>query len=195
MRASEVYALHVEEERYHQAHEYLELARRALPLGSSARASLDAIASGVAGEWRAVREAIVRLHQLGDEGSGETNPVCVVTMNVDETTKAVFSKAGKAFLGGSEPTLTLSKEGSGYGTVKASGLVCEVLCTSTSVLYQGPITEPKPKAGKVVILKATSAPGSTKVAWTGCDSVNEAGECTVEMDEAHAVSATFDELE
>jgi hypothetical protein len=131
----------------------------------------------------------------GGDCDESTNPVCVVTMDADETTKAVFSKGGKAFLGGSEPTLTLAKEGSGYGTVKASGLVCEVLCTSTSVLYQGPITEPKPKAGKVVILKATSAPGSTAVAWTGCDSVSEAGECTVEMDEAHAVSATFDELE
>jgi hypothetical protein len=78
MRASEVYALHVEEERYHQAHEYLERARRALPLGSPARASLDAIAASVAGEWRAVREAIIRLHQLGDGDSDEANPVCIV---------------------------------------------------------------------------------------------------------------------
>jgi|GEM_PF-1097326 len=131
----------------------------------------------------------------GGDCEGSTNPVCVVTMNADETTKAVFSKAGKAFLSGSEPALTLNKAGSGFGTVKASGIKCEVLCSSQSALYQGPLTEPKVKPGKTVILKATSAPGSKAVAWSGCDSVTEAGECVVEMDEAHAVTATFDELE
>jgi Divergent InlB B-repeat domain len=131
----------------------------------------------------------------GGDCGGSTNPVCVVTMNADETTKAVFSDPGKAFAGGSEATLTLSKEGSGFGTVKAAGLGCEVLCSSTSVLYQGPLTEPKPKPGKTVILKAVSAPGSQTVVWSGCDSETEAGECVVEMDESHGVTATFDELE
>jgi hypothetical protein len=138
---------------------------------------------------------------VGGDCDKSASPTCVVTMNADETTKAVFSKAGKAFLGGSEPTLTLTKEGvgakageGGYGTVKAAGLVCEVLCTSTSVLYQGPLTEPKPKAGKTVVLKQAPAFGSKFVGWSGCDSVTEAGECVVEMDESHAVTATFEEL-
>jgi hypothetical protein len=129
----------------------------------------------------------------GGDCEGSTNPVCVVTMNTDETTKAVFSDPSKALP--SEATLTLNKEGSAFGTVKAAGLGCEVLCSSTSVLYQGPITGEKPKPGKTVILKAVSAPGSKKVVWGGCDSETEAGECVVEMDENHAVTATFDELE
>jgi hypothetical protein len=78
MRASELYALHVEEERYHQAHEYLDRARRALPPGSPVRTSLDAIAAGIAGEWRAAREALVRLHQLGDEFGREVHPTSLV---------------------------------------------------------------------------------------------------------------------
>jgi hypothetical protein len=78
MRASEIYALHVEEERYHQAHDYLERARRALPPGSPARAALDALAAEVAGEWRAAREALVRLHQLGDAGYDQHAPTCIV---------------------------------------------------------------------------------------------------------------------
>jgi Divergent InlB B-repeat domain len=129
----------------------------------------------------------------GGDCNGSTNPVCVVTMNADETTKAVFSEPGKAF--SPQETLTLNKAGSGYGTVKAAGLGCELLCSSTSVLYQGPLTEPKPKPGKVVILKAASAPGSQTVVWSGCDAETEAGECVVEMDENHIVTATFDELE
>jgi len=130
---------------------------------------------------------------VGGDCNGSTNPVCIVTMNTDETTEAVFSDPGKAIP--SETLLTLNKAGSGFGTVKASGLACEVLCSSTSVLYQGPITEPKAKPGKVVILKAVSAPGSKAVSWSGCDSVTEAGECVVAMEEAKEVTATFDELE
>jgi hypothetical protein len=129
----------------------------------------------------------------GGDCAGKTELTCTVGMDKAETVKAVFSGPVKAIV---EPkSLTLSKEGSAFGTVKASGLTCEVLCTSTSALFQGPITEPKPKAGKTVILKAISAPGSTAVSWSGCDSVTEAGECVVEMDEGHAVSATFNELE
>jgi hypothetical protein len=130
----------------------------------------------------------------GGDCNGSTNPVCIVTMNADETTKAVFSKAGKAFLGGSEKTLTLSKAGKGYGTVKASGLTCEVLCSSTAALYQGPLTEPKVKAGKIVVLKAVSAPGSDAVSWTGCDSNPTPGECVVAMETNREVTAKFDEL-
>jgi hypothetical protein len=90
--------------------------------------------------------------------------------------------------------LALDKAGSGFGTVKASGLTCEVLCSSTSALYTGPVTLPKPKAGKVVILKATSAPGSGAVEWTGCDSNPSPSECSVAMETDREVTAKFDEL-
>ncbi len=129
----------------------------------------------------------------GGDCNGSTSTTCVVKMNTDETTTAVFSDPGKAIA--EAKTLTLNKEGSGFGTVKASGLTCEVLCSSTSALFQGPIVGPKPKPGKVVVLKATSAPGTKAVAWTGCDSNPTPGECVVEMDEDHTVSASFDELE
>jgi Divergent InlB B-repeat domain len=129
----------------------------------------------------------------GGDCNGSTSTTCVVTMNADETTTAVFSDPGKAIA--EAKTLTLDKEGSAFGTVKASGLTCEVLCSSTSALYTGPITLPKAKPGKVVVLKATSAPGAQTVQWTGCDSNPTPGECVVEMDEDHTVSAGFDELE
>jgi len=122
-----------------------------------------------------------------------TSLTCTVVMSSDQTTKAVFSDPSKALP--SEATLTLNKEGSAFGTVKAAGLGCELLCSSTSVVYQGPITGEKPKPGKTVVLKAVSAPGSQTVVWSGCDSETEAGECVVEMDENHSVTATFDELE
>jgi len=125
-----------------------------------------------------------------DEGKSLT---CTVTMDEAEEVTAVFKGPVRKI----EPpaTLTLAKAGSGFGTVKAAGLICEVLCSSTSVLYQGPITEPKAKPGKVVILKAVSAPGSKTVVWTGCDSETEAGECVVAMEGDRKVTATFDELE
>jgi streptogramin lyase len=126
---------------------------------------------------------------VGGDCNGKTETTCTATMNTDETIEAVFSEPGKAIA--EAKTLTLNKAGKGFGTVKASGLACEVLCTSTSALYQGPTAKP----GKIVVLKAVSAPGSEAVAWSGCDSVTEAGECVVEMDGDHAVTAKFDELE
>ena len=129
----------------------------------------------------------------GGDCNGSTSTTCVVTMNTNETTTAVFSDPGKAIA--EAKTLTLDKEGSAFGTVKASGLTCEVLCSSTAALYTGPVTLPKAKPGKVVVLKATSAPGAKAVEWTGCDSNPTPGECVVEMDEDHTVSAKFDELE
>jgi len=130
----------------------------------------------------------------GGDCAGSTNPVCVLEMDADETTKAVFSDPGKPFSGESEATLTLNKAGSGFGTVKAAGLGCELLCSSTSVLYQGPITVPKPKPGKTVVLKAASAPGSKTVVWSGCTEINPT-ECSVVMEADTEVTATFDELE
>jgi hypothetical protein len=129
---------------------------------------------------------------VGGDCDESTNPVCVVTMNSDETTEAVFSAVGKAIA--EAKTLTLAKEGSGYGTVKASGLACEVLCTSTSVLYQGPIGGEKPKAGKLVVLKAAPAPGSGAVEWSGCTPISPT-ECEVTIAGSTEVTATFNELE
>jgi hypothetical protein len=126
----------------------------------------------------------------GCSGTAET---CTVSPSSATTVHATFSGSPKAIV--NPQVLTLTKAGSGFGTVKAAGLACENECTSAAVLFQGPITLPKPKPGKTVLLKATSAPGSKTVVWTGCESNPTPGECVVVMEEAENVTATFDELE
>ncbi len=127
----------------------------------------------------------------GCSGTAET---CTVSLSEASTVTASFSGSPKPIL--EAKALTLAKAGSGYGTVKAAGLTCEVLCTSTVSLYQGPTgIAPKNKPGKTVILKALSAPGSKQVEWTGCLSNPTPTECSVTMEEAKEVVATFNEIE
>gem|GEM_PF-845006 len=131
---------------------------------------------------------------VGGDCNGSTELICVVTMNTDETTEAVFSNPSKALKEESAATLTVSKgESTGFGTVKGTGgLGCEFLCTSTKVVYQGPTTKP----GKTVKLKSISAPGSAAVEWSGCTGFEEEGAiCLVTMEEDTEVVATFEELE
>jgi streptogramin lyase len=125
----------------------------------------------------------------GCSGTAET---CTVTPSGATEVTATFSGSPKAIAEAKK--LTLTKAGSGFGTVKATGLTCEAACTSATSLYAGPVTLPKPKPGKVVILKATSAAGSKTVVWSGCKAEPE-GNCEVEMSEDKNVTATFDELE
>jgi hypothetical protein len=117
---------------------------------------------------------------------------CTVAMSSARNVKATFTAAIKPLV--NPQALTLAKAGSGYGTVKATGLVCEAACTTTDVNYYGGVTEPKPKPAAVVTLTAISAPGSGTVAWSGCDTETE-GKCVVSMSAAKEVTATFDELE
>jgi hypothetical protein len=121
-----------------------------------------------------------------ETGVGTAEGTCTVSLSGASAVTASFSGTAKAIANAQK--LTLTKAGSGHGTVKAAGLTCEVLCTSTVSLYQGP-TKPK-----VVTLKATSAPGSKTVVWSGCESEPE-GNCVVTMESAKNVTATFDELE
>jgi len=122
-------------------------------------------------------------------GAGET---CTVKLSAAGTVTAKFGGTAKAIL--NAQVLTLNKAGSGFGTIRAAGLACEVLCTSTTNLYQGPTgIAPKNKPGKTVTLKAISAPGSKQVAWTGCESESTPTECSVTMEGSREVTATFDE--
>ncbi len=123
-----------------------------------------------------------------ETGVGTVEGTCTVSLSGASAVTASFSGTAKAIANAQK--LTLTKAGSGHGTVKAAGLTCEVLCTSTVSLYQGPTTKP----GKTVTLKATSAPGSKTVVWSGCESEPE-GNCVVTMEGAKNVTATFDELE
>jgi hypothetical protein len=121
----------------------------------------------------------------GCSGTG----TCTVTMSSAKTVTAEFTGASKEVA--NPKLLTLSKAGSGYGTVKATGLTCEPACTSTAVAYTGGAGK---KGPAVVTLTAVSAPGSKPVAWSGCEAETEST-CTVTMSAAKEVTATFDELE
>ena len=123
-----------------------------------------------------------------ETGVGTAEGTCTVSLSGASAVTASFLGTTKAIANAQK--LTLTKVGSGHGTVKAAGLTCEVLCTSTVSLYQGPTTKP----GKTVTLKATSASGSKTVVWSGCESEPE-GNCVVTMESAKNVTATFDELE
>jgi hypothetical protein len=124
----------------------------------------------------------------GGDCEGIALPACTVVMDSSEPIKAVFTGTPKAV--SPEEALTLTKAGSGFGTVKGSGLTCEVLCTAATSVYQGPTSHP----AKTVILEAASASGTKPVQWSGCDTITE-GKCVVTMTGIKAVTATFDELE
>jgi len=123
------------------------------------------------------------------ETKSSTEGTCTITLSGSKTLHANFGGTKKAVL--NPKLLTLTKGGSGYGTVKASGIACEVACTTTSVEYSG--GEGK-KLPATVTLEAISAPGSQTVVWSGCDSEKE-GKCVVTTSSAKSVTATFEELE
>jgi streptogramin lyase len=120
--------------------------------------------------------------------TGKVSP-CEVEMSKAQSLTAAF-KPGKAI---EKPqTLTLSKAGTGKGTVKATGLTCEADCTQTKVAYYGGTETPKFKAATTVTLTATSQAGSDPVSWTGCETV-EGSVCKVLMSKAQSVTARFEE--
>lgn len=77
-------------------------------------------------------------------------------------------------------TLTVTKSGTGSGTVASSpaGIDCGSTCSSSD------------EDGTSVTLTATPVTGSTFTGWTGCDSV-DTDKCTVVMDSDRTVTATF----
>ena len=100
---------------------------------------------------------------------------CIVTMSEAKSVTALF--------GHEKPVLTLTKAGTGAGTVKSkpAAITCGSVCSEAkAALYKGALVK----------LTATPAKGSTFAEWSGCDAV-VAGECEVTMEEAKSVSATF----
>jgi hypothetical protein len=65
----------------------------------------------------------------------EAEGTCTVKLSAAKEVKVIYGGTSKAIL--NPVTLTLSKAstGTGYGTVKASGIACEPACTSTTVRY------------------------------------------------------------
>ncbi|HEX6752134.1 MAG TPA: hypothetical protein VF093_00910 [Solirubrobacterales bacterium] len=106
-------------------------------------------------------------------GSGCNKGTCVVTMSRARTIKAVFDAVG-------ERTLTVSKAGTGTGTVTSApkGIDCGSTCTANF------------DVGKKVTLLAGEDPGSTFTGFSGA--CTGTGPCQVTMSEARSVTATFD---
>jgi hypothetical protein len=100
-----------------------------------------------------------------------------------------FAEEGSATLtahfaseGPSGPELTVTKEGTGSGTVVSSpaGIECGATCTAA-------FTE-----GSKVTLTASPSAGSLFVSWKGCEKGGVLGrQCTVTMDKAKTVNAKF----
>ena len=106
-------------------------------------------------------------------GSGCNKGTCVVTMARARTIKAVFDAVG-------ERTLTVSKAGTGAGTVTSApkGIDCGSTCTAGFPV------------GKKVTLLAGADAGSTFTGFSGpCTGT---GPCQVTMSEARSVTATFE---
>ncbi|HYD42318.1 MAG TPA: glycoside hydrolase family 6 protein [Anaeromyxobacter sp.] len=103
-----------------------------------------------------------------------TAPTCVVPMTQAQSVTA-------RFVANVHYTLSVARAGTGAGTVTGAGgaLDCGATC---SALFSSGVT---------VTLTATAATGSTFRGWSGA-CAGTALTCTVRMDQAQAVTATFD---
>jgi hypothetical protein len=112
------------------------------------------------------------------EGCSGTG-TCTVTMNQARNVTATFTLNPPPVQPPPSYTLTVTKAGSGTGGVTSSpaGINCGATC---SALFTSPTS---------VILTATPTGGSTFSGWSG--DCSGTGTCTVTMNAAHAVTATF----
>lgn len=107
----------------------------------------------------------------GCSGTG----TCTVTMNAAQSVTATFNTAPASTF-----NLTVNKAGSGNGTVTSNptGINCGATCSAAF------------NAGASVTLSAAAASGSAFVGWSGA--CTGTGTCTVTMNAAQTVTATFD---
>ncbi len=105
-------------------------------------------------------------------GCSGTATTCTVTMDAAKTVTATFVDY---------PTLTVTKAGAGTGTVTSApaGLSCGATCLRDF-----------PRNSEVTLTAAPAA-GSSFTGFTGCATTPTATTCTVTMDQARAVAATF----
>ncbi len=111
----------------------------------------------------------------GWSGACTGTGTCTVTMTAARTVTATFTGPVN------DIALTVTKAGTGSGTVTASGggINCGSVC---SAVYA---------SGTVVTLTATAASGSTFGGWSGA--CTGTGTCTVTMTAARTVTATFNQ--
>jgi alpha-tubulin suppressor-like RCC1 family protein len=98
---------------------------------------------------------------------------CTVTMNATRSISATFQR----------PTVTLTKAGSGQGSVTSSvpGIDCGPASTSCTASYD---------SGTALTLTASPAAGSTFSSWSGCDSANGSS-CSLTVNASRTVTSTF----
>jgi hypothetical protein len=108
----------------------------------------------------------------GWSGACSGSGACTTTMTAARSVTAVFSL--KSF------ALTVTKAGTGTGTVSSSpaGISCGSTCSATYGY------------GTMVLLNAAAAADSTFTGWSGSGCTGT-GMCTVTMDQARSVTATF----
>ncbi|GIW24984.1 MAG: hypothetical protein KatS3mg069_1251 [Meiothermus sp.] len=106
----------------------------------------------------------------GCSGTGS----CTVTMSAAQSVTATFNTAPASTF-----NLTVNKAGSGSGTVTSNptGINCGATCSAAF------------NAGASVTLSAAAASGSTFAGWSGA--CTGTGSCTVTMNAAQTVTATF----
>ena len=107
----------------------------------------------------------------GWSGDCSGTGTCTLTMSANHAATATFTLVPK--------TLTVSKAGSGAGTVTSSpaGIDCGSTCSHAFA------------DGTSVILTATAASGSSFAGWSG--DCSGTGTCTLTMSANHAATATF----
>ncbi len=107
----------------------------------------------------------------GWSGACSGTAPCTLTMDADRSATATFTLVAE--------TLAVALAGTGGGDVTSTpaGIACGAACTSQFTY------------GAFVTLQAAARPGSTFTGWSGACS--GAGACTVTMDGARSVTATF----
>jgi PKD repeat protein len=108
----------------------------------------------------------------GWTGCTATGPnTCTVALNADQTVTATFAS--------STPTLTITKQGTGSGTVSSSpaGISCGTSCQATFPI------------GSYVTLTATPDPGSVFTGFSGDCTATQS--CQIAMNQNHSITATF----
>jgi PASTA domain/Divergent InlB B-repeat domain len=94
---------------------------------------------------------------------------------------AVFTSAALPVAAQASQTLSVTKEGTGTGSVASSpsGINCGSTCSFAFA------------EGAVVLLTGTPGANTAPVKWTGCDSITIENKCKVTLSEAKKVTATF----
>jgi hypothetical protein len=110
----------------------------------------------------------------GWSGCDTTNGAsCTISLNADRAVVAFFE------LLASPSTLTVTKSGTGSGTVTGSAITCGSHCSATLA------------SGTSIALTAAAASGATFTGWIGCDATSSET-CTMSMTENKTVTAVFD---